>query len=40
MSLEGSKGVSDQEVDHLLKQFGADGSTSLKVFLTRHNGNF
>ena len=34
MSLEGSKGSSDQSVDGVLKQFGAEGSFSLKAFFT------
>lgn len=33
MSLEGSRGSSDQEVENLLRQFGAESSASLKIFL-------
>jgi hypothetical protein len=38
--LEGNKGSAEADVDNLLKQFGAEGSESLKITLQKYNGGF
>ena len=39
-SLEGNKGNSEVDVTNVLKQFGAEGSDSLKIILQKYNGGF